>query len=538
MSPKKHNMVPTRDLFERRGARLTLIVLIPAMVFLLVSAGIHVSTFGIDHTIIVKGQRKLVSGWPSALRVSLLSDDGHLFDPSHLAGYLVLEEKRHKLFGGSATDNGLALARNFKIPAVSPGPAILELDIQFDDKRRKVSSKVHLVSKPPSEEIVIPSDTNTKTQSAILFDDNLVQIFTEDRGAPTGLTSVMFLRSQNREGKPTSIKLETEIPKVPEKVFFTDRLGLVALIARPLELVFPVTVHGSRRFHKDQRGEAPSKAVDKEPDGILHPKVIYGGITASINNPIVSHGDTLRVSLEQVSTSGPVFADVFCKGQWIQTQSIQLLEKRGKMEISPSMPGLCRVQFTTSPLMPGKSVAVRHFYTLGKDEPINKGLKTILKELANFSDIDRRWAQAALSFPFEREAGFDPQMTGAFALSRLYNGNRIIETLNRSRNEDDAELAAFKSRIQRLIMIAIILLGLAVSFMIVLLARQSSRTHERISLMIMADESQAGDKSTNRLKSEPGDRLVTIIQSAIWLFIIVGTFTGIAVLIDTMTWWD
>ena len=51
---------PKPDLFDRKPVRIGLFVVIPAVIFVLVCAGIRVSQYGINHTIVVVGQQQLL----------------------------------------------------------------------------------------------------------------------------------------------------------------------------------------------------------------------------------------------------------------------------------------------------------------------------------------------------------------------------------------------------------------------------------------------------------------------------------------------
>ncbi len=522
-----------KDLFEQRGVRLTLIVAIPAAIFILVSAGIRVSTYGIDHTIIVLGQRELVAGWPAAMRISLLSDDERFFLPSRLTGHLVRGDQRQKLFDGPVQDSGFALARNFRVPQMVPGPAELQLEIRFDDRRRMVRADVQIVDQPPAEKLTVPSDGERDwLPGEVMRDGNRFQLFTEDRGAPTGLTSLIFIRGQSSDGSPVATEVPVLLPvtqgdKQPEKtVVRTDRSGLYAMLAKPMELSFPITVLGTDRPGED--GQAT-----------LRPKVVYAGIVASIHNPLVRYGERLRIAARQISNGGPLYADIFYKGRWVYAQSAWFSGKGANLEIDPPMTGIGRVQLTTSAFMPGPTVAVRHFFSLDKNEDVSDGLRLILDELSSSSETDRKWAEALLSMEQEREGSFDRMQAAAFALSRLYQGHQKVPTLISSRRDDDKELGAFKRRFQRLIMLAIIALGFGVALLIVLIALQSRRRQQRLARMILEEDvgNKADSEHPDTETEVPGEaRQSALFQGMVIFFIILGAFIAIAVFVDTMTW--
>ncbi|MCP4605536.1 MAG: hypothetical protein GY847_34280 [Proteobacteria bacterium] len=531
---------PPQDLFERRSVRWILFIAIPAVIFILVCAGIRISQYGINHTILVLGQKELVAGWPAAIRVTLIADDGRFFLPTRLAGHLVRNNEKHLLFDGPIADRGYALACNFRLKDIAPGPAELELDIHFDDKRRIVRSKVEVVAKPPKEVLDVPND------AAVNFDivevkkeDVRMQAFTEDRGAPTGLTSVIFMRSLNEKDNPVAADFEIELSgesrnSTTNKEFRTDRLGLFALPIKPLELALPIRVSGSRTMLSKDSEEDAGIEVD-EKDAYLFPKIVYAGITAAVHNPIVVSGAPLRISAQQISPGGPVYADLFYKGRWVQAASSQFVSRSTSLEIRPVMNGLGRVQITTSPLAPGRTVAVRHFYAMDENEDLNDGLRRIFKSLES-SEHDLEWAKAASAIPLEQGSGFDRRLAAAFALSRLYAGHQTLPTLISSRREDDAELNEFKAKSQRGIMLAILFIGLGVALLITTIAIQSHQRHERISIMILSEDTGNDEPEWRTDMGEKASKRHVLLQGAILFLIILGAFTSIALLVDTLTW--
>jgi hypothetical protein len=253
----------------------------------------------------------------------------------------------------------------------------------------------------------------------------------------------------------------------------------------------------------------------------------------------VRYGERLRIAARQISKGGPVYADVFFKGRWVHAQSAWFGGKGAHLEIDPPVTGIGRVQLTTSAFMPGPAVAVRHFCSLDKKEDVSDGLRLILNELSSSSENDRKWAEALLSMEQEREGSFDRMQAAAFALSRLYQGHQKVPTLISSRRDDDKELGAFKTRFQRLIMLAIIALGFGVALLIVLIALQSRRRQQRLARMIL--EEDVGNKA-EQWQSDMGAgaageaRQSALFQGAVMFLIILGAFIAIAVLVDTMTW--
>lgn len=541
---------PKPDLLDRPAVRWTLFGIIPALVFVLVSAGIRVSQYGIDHTVLVFGDPVLVSDRPAAIRVSLMADDGRFFLPERLTGRLVRGEKRHLLFDGAVSDRGMVLGRELRVPPLPPGRYTLELDIRFDKRRRTVRANVQVVDRPPEEHLEVPDDTKLGCPAPrVLKGEAEVQVFTEDRGAPTGISSDVFLRTLDRNGEPVSVPLSLTVGGDGKPLSRrTDRFGLLRLEVRPAALDIPLTVSGARKVEEadgavgedvvnDQNKEKNSNDAGPPPDRPLLPNVVYSGIAATVDKPLTPLGEPIVVSMEQVSSGGPVFADLFHEGRFVKASSGWLTGQEAAMRVKLDFPGLFRMQLSTSAMGAGKGVAVRHFYVLKKGEDPDEGLKTLLKRLEN-SEKDGAWAKAVLKMPLETLSGPELQELAAFVLSRLYQGHREPDRLISSRKEDDAELNAFKERFQRSVMLAIIALGLAVSLLIGLFALTAHRKQQRISKMILEDSEE--------LDGDPKDWAVTdglghsksrlLVQGAILFFIVLGAFIAIALLVDTITW--
>jgi hypothetical protein len=529
-----------KDLFDRRGVKMALFVAIPAIVFLLVSAGITVSRYGIDHTILVFCQSKLVAGWPAALRVALISDDGRFFLPERMTGRLVRDGESHLMFDGAVADRGYALARNFKVPKVEAGPADLELTIYFDKRRRTVKAPITVVDEPPREPLVVPKDiADSKRYSEVLLDTQRVQVFTEDRGAPTGLSSVIFVRSIEENGTPASIDLQlvqTNVKGENQRELTTDRVGLAAFAIRPLDLAYPMKVPGSRIAREEAAPADGGLKVSPE-DAHLFPKIVYGGITATAHNPLVRHGESIRLAAGQIASAGPVYADVFHQGRWVQAVSSWFSGGRAMFEIMPATNGLLRVQLTTNVLSPGNTVAVRHFYSLTEGQSLDDAIRELLKRQRD-SEQHGSWVKAVENMPLESGAGYDRRLLGAFVLATLYEGHAEIPTLISSRKEDDAELLAFKNHFKRGVMVAILALGLGVSSLIVMMAVGAFRRQQRITQMILMEGEDGDELEKNKPKGIGANATGRVyLQGFIVFLIILAAFASIALLIDTMTWY-
>ncbi len=546
MDKEYKDIKPKPELFERGWVRWTLFGLIPALVFVLVSAGIRVSQYGIDHTVLVYGDDVLVSGRPAAIRVSLMADDGRFFLPEALEGFLVRGKERHLLFGGPVSDRGQALGRDFKVPAIESGKYELELDIRFDKRRRKVHAPVTVVAAPPKEALNVPADTQLETPIASVKKGEIeVQALPEDRGAPTGLTSVMFLRTLDAAGKPVSIPLEMGLFDGEDTIQEpTNRLGVLGIPVKPRELAMPIRVTGSRAADAPAAlavtdgGLSSQEVADggrTEPeDAVMYPNVVYSGISASVDTPLAIRGEPISVTVEQIAKGGPLYVDLFYEGRLVKAASGWLSGQKAAIDVKPELPGIYRLQLSTTPFSADKGVAVRHFYVLDEGETRIHGLRAILETLGH-SERDGAWAEAVLAMPLEQKSGYTPELAAAFALSRLYKGHRSPPNLVSSRREDDRELNAFKAEFQRMVMLAIIAIGLGVSLLITFFAYTAYRRQQQLSQMIISglDDEETAETPHGRDRRSAA-RMV--IQGAILFLIVLGAFVSIAILVDTLSW--
>lgn len=547
MSEQGENFSSKPDLFDRRWIKWTLFVLMPALVFVLVSAGIRVSQYGIDHTILVFGDRTVVAGRETALRISLLADDGRFFLPEHLTVRLARKETQHVVFDDAVSDRGAALGVNFELPALPEGSYELQLDVRFDNKRRIVRAPIQVTAAPPDELLTIPEDATEVGTFPVLVKDGIeIRLFEDDRGTPTGLASTIYIQTLDKDGRPASAPLAMVLPWRGAEILEreTDKLGLFAMTLSPPALDARIQVKGAHYKSSSPSVEPPQNThpltastpeiedagVQSEaPPKVLAPKLIYTGISALVTEPISSLGNPVEVIVEQISNGGAVYADLYHDGRLVQASSGWISGNRAKIQIKPKKSGLYRLQLYTTPIDPGNAVAVRHFYVTNGDENAVFALRLLLQKCAA-QESDRPWAEAMEALPLE-QGGYEVQKAAAFLLARLYRGHRHPESLVSSRREDDAELGAFKGEFQRMIMIAVIALGLGVSCFVGLCALAAHRRQQQMTRMILSD---GEDGLFPNSEGKGSGRMV--LQVLILLLIVLGAFVSIAVLVDTMTW--
>ncbi len=554
--PEEHLFVKP-ELFDRKWVRLTLLVLVPSLIFVLVSAGIRVSQYGISHTILVYGDKNFERGGYAAIRVSLMSDDGRFFIPEHLTVTLIREEKKYLLFDDVLSDRGVAPGVEFAIPNLKIGPYILEIEVSFDKKKRIVRAPITILDRPPKENIETPPDNDLSYPHVIIEKDGKnIELFSEDRGIPTGIESAVFVRTTDKDFTPSAAKVSMILlgQKNEYVEAVTDASGLYAMSVRPSALDARIKFIGASYKKKISDTDSNTQSTDsdaalensdsdkdtaldleiKKPSAVLSKKIIYTGISASIAEPISPIGKPVIVEIEQISDGGPIFADLYRNGYLVHASSGWVSSSKASINVRPKQPGLYRLQVYTSAIAPGNATAVRHFYVSEKNETVADSLKKLLQRLIK-ANPEEKWAAAMLASEpdiTKYSKDFDLQRTAAFVMSRLYKGHRHPHTLISSRKEDDAQLNAFKTKFQRMIMAAVLALGLAVSCFIGLFALSAYKRQKAINELIMSDNDTAS--SSDILNSKDPHRMV--IQGIILFLIVVSAFVSIAVLVDSLTW--
>jgi len=502
------------DLLERRWVRILLFILVPAALFVLAGAGLRVSHLGIDHTILVMGERRLVSGGPAAMRVTLIDDQSGFFLPERLSAWLVQGETRHLLFDREVVDAGHAVACNFTVPVLKKGTARLELHVHFSGRRRIIRRSVVVVDAPAKETLSFPPDVKqagAPVQKPV--GDHTVSLFTEDRGATAGLSTLLFVRTLSAAGDPVSAPFafalpsfgKSETPRIVEGE--TGKTGISAFPVTPNDLYYPLRMVAG--------------------EGQFVPPVVYNGLKVDFRTPLPRVRDGVEMDISRISGAGALYIDVFKDGAWVFGQTVWADGERAAVTLQPPVAGLLRIQVTGSPLQAGTGLAVRHVYVMDDAGTVDSGLRAILSRLTD--ETDRRWAEGIPSSLTQSET----LLTASFALSRLYAGHRNLPSLVSSRREDDAELGAFKARFQRGVMVAISLLGLTVAAFIGFIARQAARRQARITRMIEAD-SDADEPGPDQV--DRADRRWGIFQIAVLLLVLLAAFVAVGILVMTLTW--
>ncbi|MCU0663739.1 MAG: hypothetical protein MUC50_15595 [Myxococcota bacterium] len=545
--PNPSHATPDKpELLDRRSVRIGLFVVVPLALCALIASAIHVSMMGIDHTILVFGQRQLLAGSPSALRLTLMTDAGDMLPASRVSGSLACRGGETPLPLRSDAPDDLFAPYAFTTPKAVSGTCQVRLDIAFGKKRQRISFPVQISTPPLRESLEIPSDVPVDAKpSAVVLGPHRIEAFTEDRGAPTGFSSVLFLRALTDPftSSPMELGLRHSEDEDWSEVR-TDALGLAALPLRPYDMSARLTVRGARRpSHVQPRasgephGDSDTSALPKVSDARLEPLVVYSGISVAVHNPLLGVHEPLRLTVRQLSAFGPVVVDAFHSGVYVAGFNGQFQSGSAELALRLPGPGLYRLQVAASSFATPKSIAVRHVYAMPESESQNEALYHLL-DLLSSSDIDKQWAQSAGQVPLERGVGFDRQRLAAFALARLYRGARPLDRLLSSRQADDAELAQFKSLFQRGVMMAILLLGLGVAALTSLLAAAALARQRRITAMILS-ESEGEPDAHPRFRADPGQaehNWRTTASAAVLFIIVMGAFASLAVLVFVLRW--
>ncbi len=567
------------DLFEKRWVAILLFLLIPGAIFTLICAGIRVSQYGIDHTIVVLCQKQLVPGQSGVMRITLIDDDAGFFLPERVSAKLIRDGRRFPLFDGEVLSAGYAVARNFKVPRMPPGNATLEIHVYFDNRQRVIRKPVELVSSYPLSRLTYPSDVRPDAPISHARANNaVVRLFPEGRGAPAGLPSLLFVQTTDDGDTPLSAPYRLQLPvfkkgESPRVVTgTTDTFGLDAFVVSPTDLQFPILV--SDAVNDDGTGEnaaamsdtdmaadrqqSPVNSEDNtDSDGtdspeqtptvhpaVLMPTVVYSGMKLDFREPIVGKGEKIELKVQGISGGEPLYLDVYQGNRWVYSTTGWLGDEgRASFVFKPPATGILRIQVTASPIQYSRNVVVRHIYARSDDENDAE----IIEHIAAVQKrpLLRKWLFKAAARVKSTPSESPGPMLAAFALSTLYQGHAEASTLVSSRKDDDAELIAFKKSFQTGLMIAILLLGGAVSALIAVIAWQSARRQKLLTRMILEEDDEIGElpddgalvqRTTARWAHTR--RFASGVQVVTLFLVILAAFTAIALLVMTMSWYQ
>ena len=98
------------------------------------------------------------------------------------------------------------------MPDLEPGPAEIEITAVIDRQLRQFHLPVEILEQALPRALPI-SRLAFKPEGGyrVLKDDAEVEVFTEDRAAPIGLSSTVFLRASGEYGGARQIDLEVEL---------------------------------------------------------------------------------------------------------------------------------------------------------------------------------------------------------------------------------------------------------------------------------------------------------------------------------------
>lgn len=566
------------DLFEKRWVKTLLFLLIPGAIFMLICAGIRVSQYGIDHTIVVLCQKQLVPGESGVMRITLIDDDAGFFLPERVSAKLIRDGRRFPLFDGEVLSAGYAVARNFKVPRLAPGNATLEIHVYFDNRQRVIRKSVKLVSSYPHSRLTYPSDVRPDAPiSRARVNNTIIRLFPEGRGAPAGLPSLLFVQTTDVGDAPLSAPYRLQLPvfkkgESPRVVTgTTDAFGLDAFMVAPTDLQFPIQVSDAVTANKGigERAAAtsytetaaePQQSPDTSEDSadsdstatpeqmpavhptVLMPTVVYSGMKLDFREPIVRKGEKIELKVQGISRGEPLYLDVYQGNRWVYSTTGWLGDDgRASFVFDPPATGILRIQVTASPIQYSRNVVVRHIYARSD----NENDAEIIEKIAAVQNrpLLRTWLHKAAARVQSTPSESPGPMLAAFALSTLYQGHAEASTLVSSRKDDDAELISFKKSFQTGLMIAILLLGGAVSVLIAVIAWQSGRRQKLLTRMILEEDDEIGELPEDGVLVQRATtpwshtrRFASGVQVVTLFLVILAAFTAIALLVMTMSW--
>ncbi|MBN2718909.1 MAG: hypothetical protein JXX14_23890 [Deltaproteobacteria bacterium] len=599
---KKPSVPPTQvvDLFDKRWVKLLLFVLIPAAVFVLISAGIRVSQYGIDHTIVIMCPQKLVAGSNSAMRVTLIDDASGFFLPQRITATLTRNGRVHTLFDSEVMESGFAVSRNFRVPSVQSGPATLKITVFFDSRFRIIEKRVHIVADYPRGTLSTPSDVKPDVIVATAKSgDATLRLYPEGRGAPAGLPSLLFVQTVDGDTQPLPAPYLLQMPvfkkgeQATEISGVTDELGLDAFVIAPTDLHYPIKVLNPTppvdRRPKDASAVSdtdstppatspahatdPATAPENAPDPALQidtadtssgashggalpapefktlaPAVVYSGIKMDFKSPIIPANQPIDMTLQQISGAEPVYLDVFKGNQWLHSETGWVGDDgNASFSFAPPATGILRIQASSSPLRFSRNIAVRHVYVeqAGPKPPKNRTAAILTDILSQQTDpVQRRWLDAVIQRLNNGMTAPRQQLLAAFALSRLYRGHSELPELISSRKDDDAALNGFKHKFQIGLTIAILMIGFSVAVLIFAIAIQAAKKQKALTQLIMdgtddnIGEMSAEDEAdeSSRRQRATVGRYAQWIQIGILFLVVLAAFAAIALLIMTLSW--
>ena len=563
------------DLFDRRWVKALLFLFIPGAIFILISAGIRVSQLGIDHTIVVMCDKKLVSGSSGAMRLTLIDDNSGFFLPERVAARLSQNGQTQTLFDDEVLASGYAVSRNFEVPKFKTGPATLEIAVYFDGQTRLIRKKIKIVQQLPKTKLAYPSDVKPDVIVATAKSgEATIRVYPEGRGAPAGLPSLLFVQAVDDSTRPVSSPYQLQLPvfrkgEEPKNISGnTDAFGLDAFVIQPTDLHYPIKVMQKEVESPEPPPDTETAASDDTeavtgtdasrdsvnnsdsdsaslPAAPLTPTVVFSGMKMDFKTPLVDHGDPMEIQLQQISGNEPVYLDIFKDNQWLHSET-GWANAEGKATFTISAPenGVLRIQASSSPLQYTRNIAVRHIYIKAKGETNRDVLGKLQRRQK--SDVHRNWLGAVLkSKNIETSESSRLRLLAAFSLSRLYHGHSPLPQLLSSRRDDDTALNAFKRDFQIGLTVAILLLGFSVAVLITVIAIQTSRKQKALTKMILdgadddvgeiAAETDDGNEPFSGRPVQTG-RFATWIQIGTLFLVILAAFTAIALLVLTLSW--
>jgi hypothetical protein len=344
-------MASLSEVVRRPWIRQVAVGLFAVYVFVLAAVAISVGASEVTFGATVWGQRTLVLGQSAAIRISPR-------DPSRRGAFIAGFDAEIRLIpqGGAprllaeVKSGATAQSVRLEIPADLPvGKAILEVRLARGEQGDVARADVELVATMPPP----PAPTKKKPKSST-DDEPPPPVTVEVRPAGGVLVAELQQRLLVRATDPTGAPVKTEL-KLQVKggklaglpdTLQTDAYGLAQAWVRP-------------NYHELKLLATPT-------DGPTQTVELRGRpaqFTADVGPMVVQPSGTLKISVESMHGQGPVHADLWQGGRWIDTGSAMLDDGVARLALAaPAAGSPALLQVYRHFVAPGAARAVLHLW--------------------------------------------------------------------------------------------------------------------------------------------------------------------------------
>ena len=352
-------------------------------VFALAAVAIGVGSGEVTFGATVWSQPRWVLGEPAALRIAAR-------DPSRRGAFIPGFSAEVALTpAGEATrilaqiDSGHS-AQSLRVavpPDLPAGAARLEVRLTRGDQGDVAAADVELLAAPPppqapprikapvpGAEAPPPLRLEVRAAGGVLVPELRQRVLlrlTDAAGAPVEATLALQVRGGAMEGLPSEIR--TDVAGLAQ-AWVRPNYHALTLVGTPAQgAPFEVKVHGK-----------PAQFV------------------ADVGPSMIRPGRPVAIEVESMHGTGPVHADVWQAGRWVEATSGLLREGRTRLEVAPPPPGApALIQVYRHFAAPGKARAIRTVWPAA--DPV-LALPDVMKAAAR-RDLDAPWRRALASAP-------------------------------------------------------------------------------------------------------------------------------------------